>query len=186
MISAMVRTLPVVLWLVLLLCLLPRLASAQPPAEVSGGYSLARDPRDEVTLPAGWMAGAAVGLTQSLSAVADVSGQYTTIALVGSDARLSVQTVMGGVRASARIGRLTEFGQVLAGVVRASGSAFGSTNGHHSLGIQPGVGADYPLTRVWAARAELDVRLIRSQPDINNSGYEYRFVAALVYRVNPR
>jgi hypothetical protein len=182
MISAMVRALPIVL----LLCLLPRLASAQPPVEVSGGYSLARDPRDEVTLPAGWTAGAGVGLTHSISAVADVSGQYKTIALVGSDARLSVHTVMGGVRASGRIGRLTEFGQVLAGVVRASGSAFGSRNVHHSLGIQPGVGADYPLAQRFAARAELDLRLIENQPDSSNHGYEYRFVAALVYRVNPR
>ena len=182
----MVRALPVVLWLVLLLCLLPRLASAQPPVEVSGGYSLARDPRDEVTLPAGWMAGAAVRLTHSISAVADVSGQYKTIALVGSDARLSVHTVMGGVRASVRIGRLTEFGQVLAGIVRASGSAFGSTNVSRSLGIQPGVGVDYPLARRFTARAELDVRLIRSQPDTNNAGYEYRFAAGLVYLIRLR
>ena len=186
MISAMVRALTVVVLLVLLLCLLPHPASAQPSVEVSGGYSLARDPRDEVTLPAGWMAGAAVGLTHWLSAVADASGQYTTIALVGSEARLSVHTVMGGVRASARIGALTQFGQVLVGIVRASGSAFGSTEVSHSLGIQPGVGADYPLTRTFTARAELDIRLIRHQPTTDNSGYEYRFVTGLVYRIGPR
>jgi hypothetical protein len=178
----MVRALPIVL----LLCLLPCSASAQPSVEVSGGYSLARDPRDDVTLPAGWMLGATVGLTHSLSAVADVSGQYKTIALVESDARLSVHTVMGGVRASARIGRLTEFGQALVGTVRVSGSAFGSTTSSHSLGIQPGAGVDYPLGRSFAARAELDVRLIRSQADTNNSGYQFRFVAGLVYRMNPR
>ena len=91
---------------------------------------------------------------------------------------------MGGLRASARLGRLTEFGQILAGVVRTSGSAFGSTTSGQSLGIQPGVGIDYPLTRAWAARAELDVRLIATQPDTTNGGYQYRFVAALVY-ANP-
>lgn len=178
----MVRALP----MMLLLCLLPHPASAQRSIEVSAGYALARDPRDEITLPAGWMAGAAVGLTHSLSAVADFSGQYTTIALAGSEARLSVHTGMGGVRAVARIGRLTEFVQVLAGVVRASGSAFGSTNVSHSLGIQPGVGVDYPLTRRLAARAELDVRLIRHQPNTNNASYQYRLVAGLVYRIRPR
>jgi len=182
MISAMFRALP----MVFLLSLLPRSASAQPPVEVSGGYSLARDPRDEVTLPSGWVAGAAVGITPWLAAVADLSGQYTTIALLGFDARLSVHTVMGGVRASARIGPLTEFGQVLVGVVRVSGSAFGSTNVNHSLGIQPGVGIDYPLTPRFAARAELDVRLIRDQPNTTNSGYQYRFAAGLVYRILPR
>lgn len=182
MISAMVRAWP----MMLLLCLLPHAASAQPSVEISGGYSLARDPRDEVTLPAGWVAGAAISVTGWLAAVADVSGQYTTIPLLGSDARLSVHTVMGGARASARIGRLTEFGQLLVGIVRASGSAFGSTNVNHSLGIQPGIGVDYPVTRRVSARAELDVRLIRNQPNTNNSGYQDRFVAGLAYRVHPR
>ena len=68
--------------MVLLLSLFPRPALAQTAFEVSGGYSLAHDPRDAVTLPAGWIAGAAIGLTSALSAVADVSGQYKTIAAV--------------------------------------------------------------------------------------------------------
>jgi hypothetical protein len=54
MIAAMRRVLPIVL----LLCVLPRPASAQSGFEISGGYAVARDPRDEVTLPTGWMAGA--------------------------------------------------------------------------------------------------------------------------------
>ncbi len=181
MISAMIRALP----MLLLLCLLPRPAAAQS-IEVSGGYAVARDPRDEITLPAGWMAGVAVGLTRTLSAVADVSGQYKTVALVGSDARLSVHTVMGGVCASAKLGRITEFAQLLVGDVRTAGSAFGATTVNHSLGIQPGVGVDYSLVSRFSARAQLDLRLIRSQPDAANRGYEYRFTAGVVYRVNPR
>lgn len=186
MIAAMLRAPTVALLLVLLLGLLPRHASAQTAFELSGGYSLARDPRDEITLPAGWVAGAAMKLTPTFSVVADVSGQYRTIALVNTDARLSAHTLMGGVRASGQIGALTEFVQVLAGVVRASGSAFGSTSTARSLGIQPGVGLDYPLTHAWAARVELDVRLQGNQPDASNEGYEYRFAAALIYRVRPR
>ncbi len=180
MISAMVRLLP----MLLLLSLLPRPAMAQPPIEVSGGFALARDPRDDITLPTGWTGGVAVDLTHALSAVADVSGQYKTVALVGSDAQLNVHTVMGGVRASARLGRLTEFAQVLVGDVRTAGSAFGATTVSHSLGIQPGVGLDVPLARALSVRAQLDLRLIRSQPDTTNSGYEYRFVAGLVYRAS--
>ena len=173
---------------VLLLCLLARTACAQTarPMDVSGGYSVARDPRDAVTLPAGWVAGAAVGVGRSFALVADVSGQYKTVPLVGSDAHLSIHTVMGGSRASARVGRLTEFGQVLAGVVRAGGSAFGSSSVNYSLGIQPGVGVDYPLTRAIAARAEMDVRLILSQPNTSDLGYQYRLGASLVYRILPR
>ena len=182
MIPAMIRTLP----MLLLVCLLPRPAMAQPPIELSGGFALARDPRDDITLPTGWMGGVAVDLTHALSAVADVSGQYKTVALAGSDAQLSVHTVMGGVRASARLGRITEFAQVLVGDVRTAGSAFGATTVSHSLGIQPGVGVDYSLVSRFSARAQLDLRLIRSQPDAANRGYEYRFTAGVVYRVNPR
>ena len=176
------RALPIVL----LLALMPRTASAQRPVEISGGYSLAHDSRDIVLLPAGWAAGAAFGLTPIFSLVADVSGQYTTITLVDTDVRLGVQTLMGGVRASGRIGVFTEFGQLLVGVVRTSGSAFGSTNTASSFGIQPGIGLDYPLTPAWAARAELDIRLIGDQPDANNSGYQLRFVAGLVYQIHRR
>jgi hypothetical protein len=177
MIAAMRRAWPLGLLFSLWSC--P--AWAQTGFELSGGYSLAHDPRDAITLPAGWFAGAAIGLTAALSAVADVSGQYKTIALFDTDARLTAHSVMGGLRLSARLGRLTEFGQVLAGVVRTSGSAFGSTTSGQALGVQPGAGFDYPLAPGWSARAEVDMRLIASQPDATNGGHQYRFVAALVY-----
>ena len=35
-------------------------------------------------------------------------------------------------------------------------------------------GVDYPVTRAWAARAQLDVRLIRSQQDAANGGLRNR------------
>jgi len=177
MIAAMRRGWPVVL----LLAVFPCPVHAQTVFEVSGGYSLAHDPRDAVTLPAGWFAGATIGLTSALSAVADVSGQYATIPLFETDARVTAHGVLGGLRLAARLGRITEFGQVLAGVVHTSGSAFGSTTSGQSLGVQPGVGIDYPLARTWSARAELDLRLIAAQADAQNGGHQYRFVAALVY-----
>jgi Outer membrane protein beta-barrel domain len=170
--------------LLLLLCL-PRPAAAQT-LEITGGYSLARDSRDQVTLPAGWMAGAAIGLTPAFSLVADVSGQYKTVALFTGDAKLRVHTVMGGVRAAARVGQLTEFGQVLIGVVRTSGSAFGETTSGQSLGVQPGIGVDYPRATRWAARAQFDVRLIQRQADATNGGLQYRFVVGLVRRFELR
>ena len=183
MIAAMRRTLRMVL---VMLGLCAHSASAQPSFELSGGYALGRDPRDEVTLKTGWIADAAGELTPIVSAVAEASGQYATIALLNADARLSMHTVMAGARASARLGRLTEFAQLLTGVAFASGSAFGSTTASRSLAIQPGVGVDCPLARAWAARAQFDVRLIRSQPDATNGGRQFRFAAALVYRARPR
>ena len=172
-------------WPIVLLLVVPRSAAAQT-FEIAGGYAMAHDSRDGVTLPAGWMAGAAIDLTRIFSIVADVSGQYKTIALFNADARLRVHTVMGGLRATGRLGVAREFGQALAGVVQADGSAFGSTSSSRSFAVQPGAGIDYPLTRAWAARAELDVRLIAAQPDGQNSTAQYRFVAGLVRRFESR
>lgn len=178
MIAAMRRALA----LVLLLGSLPCPVAAQQRFEIAAGYSAAYDPRDAVTLPAGWIVGAAIPITAAVSAVADVSAQYKTVPLFTSDARLSVHTITGGVRAAARIGRLTEFAQLLAGVARTSGSAFGATSTATTLAVQPGVGVDVPLARAWAARAQIDVRILRSQPDATNGGYQTRFAAAMVYR----
>ncbi len=182
MIAAMLRRVGVVL-VMSMLGALPRPALAQSPVEISGGYAIAHDPRDAVTLPVGWMAGAAIGLTPALSIVGDVSGQYKTVALVSTDARLTVHTVMGGLRASARLGRLTEFGQIVAGAVRTSGSAFGTATTGTSVSVQPGVGVDYPVTSHLSARAEFDIRLIRHQSDATNGGHQFRFVAGVAYRV---
>jgi hypothetical protein len=177
MIAAMRRAIPM-----LLLLLMPRQAMAQTRFDLSGGYALAHDWRDQVTLPAGWMAGAAIDLTPAFAAVVEVSGQSKTVALLNADARLTIYTALAGVRGSARLGRLTEFGQIVAGVVRTSGSAFGATTTVHAIGVQPGAGVDFPLTPRWAARAELDIRLIAAQEDAQNGGTQLRFAACLVYR----
>jgi opacity protein-like surface antigen len=171
--------------LVLLLGFVPRAAAAQA-FEIAGGYAIAHDSRDAVTLPAGWMAGAAIDVSRIFSIVADLSGQYKTIALFNTDARLRVHTVMGGLRATGRLGVAREFAQVIAGLVQTSGSAFGETTTTRSFALQPGAGIDFPLTRAWAARAELDVRLIAAQPDGQTSTAQYRFVAGLVYRRRSR
>jgi hypothetical protein len=145
MIAAMRRAIP------LLLLLISRQALAQTPIELVGGYSLAHDPRDQLTLPAGWIAGAAISLTPAFSAVADISGQYKTIPLLSADARFTVHTVMGGVRGSARLGRMTEFGQIPAGAARTS--ARRRLDHHRTRSAQPGVGIIHLVTPRWAARA---------------------------------
>jgi hypothetical protein len=177
----MIRTLACAL----LVCLCPRPSAAQmwAPLEISGGYSAVNDPKNLVSLPVGWMAGGALRVTDSLAAVADVSGHHTTVAGTGSDLRLSVLAVMGGLRASGRIGRATEFGQLLAGVARGSGSAFGVTTTTSAFALQPGAGLDYPLSAAFSARGEVDLRFIKDQGEGDSAGHEYRFVVGLVYRL---
>jgi hypothetical protein len=171
--------------MVALLCLLSRAALAQTvtPLEVSGGYSFVRDPRNDISLPLGWMIGGGMKATDWLSVVAEVSGNHKTISAFGSDVGISVLGAMAGVRGSIRVGRLTEFGQVVVGVVRGSGTAFGFTSTTSAFGVQPAIGVDYPLNQRLAGRAQFDVRFINSQTAGNQAGYEYRFVAGLVYRL---
>src|SRR5436189_2829744 len=115
MISAMIRMLAMMLVMVTL----ARLAAAQDarPLEVSGGYSFVHDPNNHISLAAGWMAGASVALTDWLAAVVDAGGSYKTISSFGSEVHVSVHTVMGGVRASAGVRKVIEFGPVVGGSV---------------------------------------------------------------------
>jgi hypothetical protein len=141
---------------------------------VFAGYAALNDVTDRVTYPAGWVVGVAGHLKGWLSLAGDVDGQYDTIPSIGSDFHLASHTVTGGPRASARLGRLVEFGQVLAGVIQSTNSVFGSTETTRHAVLQPGVGLDFPLSGKWAVRGELDVRFI-------DTGQEIRVAAGLVY-----
>jgi hypothetical protein len=159
----------------LMLVAVPRLARAQAPPslpsarwQVSAGYTFMResDVTDKINFPAGWVAGAAVRVNHWLSVAGDVDGQYKTIPFIGSDTHLTSHAFSGGLRASAAIGRFVEYGQVLAGVVQSTGTAFGTTDTTTQAILQPGLGLDYPLTAKWAIRGALDVRFISTGQEI--------------------
>jgi hypothetical protein len=160
-------------------------AAAQPRAvEIAGGYTFVHDAKNDISLPAGWLAGAAISITPWLAAAVDVSGSYKTEDAFGAELRFRTHAIVGGGRVHAKLGRATEFAQLLAGLVRGSGTAFGFTDTTNAFALQPGVGLDYPLGDRLAARGQLDVRFIRNQPEGNEAGYEYRFSAAIVYRLH--
>jgi hypothetical protein len=166
-------------------------AQTRPPWEMYAGYSYLNDPTNSVvaatagdtSLTAGWVAGAAVPLSGWLSAVAEAGGSYKTLATIDSDVRLSVLSFMAGARASARIGPFIEFGQVLVGAVRGSGSEFGLTVSNTAVALQPGGGLDWPFGRHFASRLELDFRTINASGDGRDRAHQIRAIAALVYRV---
>jgi hypothetical protein len=166
------------------LCAAPAAAQTTTrAAEIFGGYAFVHDAKNDISLPAGWLGGGAIGIVSWLSAVADVSGGYRTEEAFGIELRMRAHAVFGGARAAARLGPVTEFVQLLAGVVRGSGTALGFTETTNAFAIQPGAGVDLPLTDRCAVRSQLDVRFIRNQPNGNEAGYEYRFSAAVVYRI---
>ena len=172
---------PIVVAVSMLCLAAPARAQTFKRLEISGAYAFLNDSQSETEFRAGWMVGTAVTLTDWLSAVGEAGGNYATIEGFASDTRLSVHAVMAGARAFAKIGRLTEFLQVVAGTTRASGSRFGVTETHWAFAVQPGVGLDLPLRRQLSARAQIDARYIRSRPDGNDAGHQIRFVAAIVY-----
>jgi hypothetical protein len=140
----------------------PRPATAQTarPLELSAAYVYVRESSIDVTFPAGWAVGVAKGVNGWLSIAAAYDDSWNTTSTVAGDLRLGVRTLMAGPRASARLGRATQFGQLLFGAGRQSGSAFGITESSTYFSALVGAGIDYPLSRHVSLRAELDYRLV--------------------------
>ncbi len=158
----------------------PQTTIAQRAWDLAGGYTYLQDPPDRTNFPTGWMAGADVAVTDWLAAVVDVSRHWASTL----DIDLSTAAVTGGLRASVRVGHVTEFAQLLAGVAVASSTVVGVTSRETNLAIQPGGGVEYPADRRFAARFEIDYRGITGGigPPIADPRHQLRFVWALVYR----
>lgn len=161
----------------------PSAASAQTVLadarwQIAGGYSLLieTDITGKETLPAGWVVGAAMRLNSWLSLAGDIDGQFKTIPSFDGDIHFSSHALTGGLRASARLGKFIEFGQLQAGVVQSTGSAFGTTDSTRYVAVQPGLGFDYPVGAMWAIRGELDVRFL-------STGQEIRVITGVVRAV---
>jgi len=183
MIAAMMRRAAAA---VVLLAAAARADAQTRSLEVFGGYSWLYDAKSDTPLPAGWSAGAALTLTPWFATVGDAAGHYTSVETFDSEVRLTTHAVMGGGRVFARVGRLTEFAQLVAGALRATGTVFGSTETNTVFAYQPGVGVDYALTDRVAGRAQLDVRVVRDNSGGIEGGREFRVCASLVYRITRR
>lgn len=168
--------------MILAVWLWPLVATAAPSgSEVWGGYSRLRIPRDAVTLPQGWAAGAAVPVFRMIGATAEVGSNRRVLQASGADVTLRVSDVMAGVRLTARVGRATEFAHVMVGMVQARGAAFGQTEAHVNLAVQPGLGINYPLTSRLHARAAFDARVVRAGDVAQSPGAQFRWLVGLVY-----
>jgi hypothetical protein len=187
----MKRRSPAVPALVCALTVLAGARTASAQTEVYGGYSYLQDPGNSVLaitardnrFPLGWAAGAARPAGRPwLAGVGEVSGHYKRRTSLDDPVRVSFHAFMAGPRARVRLGKLTEFAQVLAGVTHGRASAFGMDVGVTAVSVQPGGGIEYPLGSRLAARFELDYRWIRNSADGREHASQFRAVAALVYR----
>lgn len=172
------------LTMTLILWLCPLVAMAAPSGtEVWGGYTRLRIPRDAVTLPQGWVAGASVPVVRMIGVTTEVGSNRRVLRASGSDVTLRVTDVMAGLRLTARVGRATEFVHAMIGVVQGSGAAFGETEAHMNLALQPGGGIEYPVTTRLHARAAFDARVVRAGDVAQSPGAQFRWMVGLAYRV---
>jgi hypothetical protein len=163
-------------------------SQARGSTEIFGGYSYLRDPGNSVIAATtsddgfglGWAGGIAQPVWRAIAAVGEVSGHYKTRTTLDNDVTLTFYAFMAGPRASAAIGRVSEFAQALVGAVHGTGSAFGTTVSTTAFAIQPGGGIDYPIGSRFAARLELDYRWIKGT-DGGAADDQFRLVAAFVF-----
>jgi hypothetical protein len=163
----------------LLLALSPRPAAAQDAAssEIFAGYSFVHEAGiDHLDFPIGWNVSAALKINGWLALAGDIDGHRKTLDLLGSEVRLTSHAFLAGLRASATLGSFTEYGEVLAGWVRATGTVFGATDTTNHAALQPALGLDRAIGRRLSVRVEGAVRFIDSGQEVRvSTGVAYRF-----------
>jgi hypothetical protein len=157
----------------------PAAAQTARPLHVSAGYVYVSDPSVDVTFTRGWSVSGSKNVNDWLGLVATYDDSRKTIPTVAGDLRLGMRAWLAGPQVSAKLGRATEFGQVLVGLVRATGGAFGVDEAGDYTGVQAGAGIDYPIFPKVAFRLELDYRTFLNRS--SNLGHQIRALAGVTY-----
>lgn len=174
----------------LLLAFAPRPAAAQEPGiEIAGGGGVVRDDKNTVNLR-GWYLEGAARLRPGVSVVVEGSSEWRTQPLYAGDfevARITlrVNSVMAGARLGARVWKVREFAQVLAGRLSAPGSNASAPDPTPHWSVQPGIGVDFPLMSRLAFRVEFDARFIGTDQRGNENGVQFRLTSGLAYKLRP-
>lgn len=163
------------LWLLILAILLSATSSlAQSPdrVEVFGGYSYINPDFTKSVSGgvSGWNFSAAVRVFRYVGVVADFSGFSPSAPnpcppVCASGAYASYRTYMGGLQASARIGRIQPFAHALFGATKGTlthvDQQFGGDFSPFTFAF--GGGVDFGLSRWIAVRGQLDLVHVSSQ-----------------------
>jgi hypothetical protein len=169
-----------------LIAVAPRPAAAQEPGlELSGGAAIVRDSKNAVKL-LGWYAEGVAKIRPNVSIVVEGSQTYREQVFYAGDFEVGrqffkINSVMAGARLHvARIWRLREYAQILAGRLSGSGSD-ADPNATSHITVQPGIGLDFPLASRLAFRIELDARYISTDGRGNQNGVQFRFTSGFAY-----
>jgi hypothetical protein len=179
----MIRRLSVI---AVLFVVAPRSAAAQEPRiEVGVGAAVVRDSKNSVNLR-GWSVEAAARIRPGVSIVVEGSSTWRTQSYYAGDfeidrLRLSVNSVMAGARLSAKVWKVREFGQVMAGRLSASGSDASAPQLTPHFVVQPGLGLEFALVSRLALRIEIDARYIGVDHRGNQNGVQFRLASGFAY-----
>ncbi|MCG6928242.1 MAG: hypothetical protein LJF30_23400 [Acidobacteria bacterium] len=148
-----------------------------PAPDLFGGYSYTR--AGEAGLH-GWHVAGSYPLRTSLRLVGDLSGHYGSFA----QADLGQLTFMAGARWIWAKGRFVPFAEVLLGGTRTKTSVAlpgGSiSDSDTDWGLALGGGLDYRVTGPWAARAQVDLLVLRAEGAWES---DPRLSLGVVYRI---
>ena len=182
-----------------LLCLMgigvatPAAAQDTPKAVISGGYNwaAAKSPGDDEyeKLPKGWYFDVAGNVTDAVSIVGQVTGNYKT--LEDEDFKLKFHTFMVGVRGSSS-GKVRGFGQALVGGAKLNGSEIGGPGkaSETDLAFQIGGGVDVMGSGPVGLRLGVDYLRVNGKDDgellDGDSLNGFRFAIGVTYGIGKR
>jgi opacity protein-like surface antigen len=162
----------------------PAMAQDTPGVEIGAGYAYLRDKELDDSFPLGWFADIAGNVSPWLGLVGELGGSYKTVDSEGVKLKLSVHTLMGGVRLARRGDGATAYIQVLAGAARGKVSFEGVGETDTNFAVQPGVGVDIRMSHSLAIRVGGDFRRIygENDPEFGRAHTdEWRLIAGLVF-----
>ena len=146
----------------------PAAAQGTPKAEISGGYNYLQGKAssdDEWTkFKKGWYADVAGNVTDTVSIVGQVTGNYKTFEDPGGDFKLKLHTYMFGVRGSSA-GRVRGFGQVLVGGANFKGSQGTDSGSETDLAFQLGGGVNVMGSAPVGLRVGIDYLRVMGKDD---------------------
>jgi hypothetical protein len=172
----------------------PAAAQDTPKAEISGGYNWftakASGDEDETweKFPKGWYVDVAGNVTDTVSVVGQVTGNYKTFEEVDGDFDLNIHSFMFGVRGSSP-GRVRGFGQVLVGGARLNGSQGSFSTSSTHLAWQFGGGVTVMGSGNVGFRAGVDYIRLNENDDsivLDSSANGFRFGVGVVFGIGSR
>jgi hypothetical protein len=173
----------------------PAAAQDTPKAEISGGYnwlaakqSGGDEDEEWVKFPKGWYFDVAGNISDTLSVVGQVTGNYKTFE---DDSKTNIHTYMFGIRGSSP-GLVRGFGQVLLGGVatKVEDEFFGIDENETNFGLQIGGGVNLIGSGGVGLRVGLDyIRVFASEDGLVLAGDDldaFRFNVGVTFGIGAR